>query len=187
MLEIEKRSLLKNEEEFNKVKGYLDKNGKFLGKKILKSFLFLKPAHLRIRLVKGSEEVIITKKIGDFIDSARQENEKEIPLSHLPSFLEKIQKEGFGECSEFNTERYIYELDGLRVELNKIDLLGLIAEVEALTEDKNQIPEYEDKIRKIMKKLSIKELKPQKYKELINKEWKKASKKISEQSFKFKD
>jgi len=185
MLEIEIRSLLKNQEEFNQVKAYLDKNAKFLGKKHLKSFLFLKPYHLRIRFVRGNNHIIITKKIGEFTDSARREIENKISLNQLPLFVEKIKKQGFDECAEFETIRYVYELDGLRVELNKIDLLGLIVEVEALTNNEKEIPEYEDKIRNIINKLNIKELEPEKYKELVLKAYNKALKNIEEHSFEF--
>ncbi len=149
----------------------------------MKSFLFLKPTHLRIRFVKGKDNIIITEKIGEFTDPARKETEKEIPLNQLSKFIEQISKDGYSECSEFNTERYAFKLNGLRVELNKIDLLGLIIEVEALTEDESQIPILEKKIKETMKQLQVEELDPNIYKKMVDGACAKSARKIEDCSF----
>jgi adenylate cyclase class 2 len=185
MLEVEKRSLLPDEKEFERVKKYLDGYGKFLGKKELKSFLFLKPTYLRIRLVKGSNNVIITEKIGEVTDPARKEHEREIPNEELAGFLKDIFEKGYDKGVEFSTERYSYELGDLRVELDKISVLGLIVEVEALTEDEDEIPELENKIIKVLEQLGVKELDPREYKKMIRKEYERNLKKISEYMFHF--
>jgi len=185
MYEVEKRSLFSNEEEFYKLKDYLNKHGKYLGKWEFNSFLFLNPEHLRIRLVKGSDKVIITKKVGEFSDPAREEDEREIPLKELLKYVENISDEGYNECTEFNTKRESYEYEGLRIDFNKIDILGLVVEVEALTEDENQISELEAKIRDVMAELGVKELDPNEYKRLISEVYVKNLKKVSEQDFGF--
>ena len=147
--EVEKRSKL-NLAEFNRIKDFLDNNAKFLGKKEMKSYLFQKPTFLRIRLIAGKDSALITEKVGEYSKAGRPEKEHTLPIKELTSFVNEKNTEGYEKCSLVHTTRYSYELNGLKIELNDIDYLGLIVEVEVLTEDKSEIPFLENKIRETL-------------------------------------
>lgn len=114
---MKKRSKLSNKRAFDEVRNRLKKCAKFLGKKEMKSYLFQEPTPLRIRLIKGSNEVLITEKSGSYSDAGRLESGYKIPLDELPMFVAKKLGEGYAKCSLFHTERLSYQLKGLMVEL----------------------------------------------------------------------
>lgn len=178
--EVEKRSKLSNQAEFNRVKSYLDDKAEFLGRKEMKSFLFQKPTFLRIRLISGDNSALITEKIGEYTDAGRPEKEHEILLEKLPAFVDKKSDQGYRRCSLVHTTRYSYRLNGLKVELNDIDCLGLIVEVEALTEDESEISTLEAQIRKTMKELQIQELDPKLFQEMMSSMYAETIKPVSE-------
>ncbi|MFH1501163.1 MAG: CYTH domain-containing protein [archaeon] len=183
MFEVEKRSLLKNEQEFQKLKKYLDSNAEFLVVKEMVSFLFREPNYLRIRLIRGNDKAVITIKEGEYTDAARKEVEEEVNINKLDKYIQRITKEGYSSCSEVRTQRYSYRLDGLNVELNRIDYLGLIIEIEALTDDESKVLDLEKKIWRLMKKLKLAELSGETYQQMLNSMYSKTLKRISEHSF----
>jgi len=185
MFEVEKRSLLKSEKEFEIVKAYLDTKAEPLGITELKSYLFRAPTFLRIRLTKGSNMALITDKTDKYTNPARKEDEKEIPIEELPAFVQRISVKGYHKCSEIKTNRASYKLNGVKVELNRIDHLGLIVEVEALTEDKSQIPRLEEMITQTFKQLQITELNAEKYQAMMDAMYAKTLKATSKHSFEF--
>lgn len=181
--EIEKRSLFTSKEEFDRCKENVAKQGKHLDTFVYKSFLFRKPEYLRIRIVKGEPEATITKKIGTYQDPARKEINKQINLSELKSFLEEIKSKGFEECVCVETESNAYEVDGSRIEFTIMTYLGMIVEVEALTENETEIPLLRNKIDEIMKKFKLKELDADAYQKMMDLMYEKGLKPISEQEF----
>jgi adenylate cyclase class IV len=183
--EVEKRSKLSDKSEFERVKTYLENHAEFLGIKEMKSYLFPEPTFLRIRLIKGKNSALITEKIGEYTDPARQEKEQDIPLYNLPAFVKEKSREGYQRCSLVHATRYSYRLNKLNVELNEIDYLGLIVEVEALTKDKSKIPSLESRIRKTMKELQLKELAPKIYIKMMDSMYSKTLKPVSEHTFRF--
>lgn len=180
--EVEKRSKL-SKSEFERVKNYLDENTTFLGKKEMISYLFQQPTFLRIRLIKGNNKVLITEKVGEYTEVGRPEKEYEIALSKLPSFARMKKKQGYNRCSCVSTTRYSYKLNELKVELNEIEHLGLIVEIEAMTENKADIQSLENKITKTMKKLQLEELRPTEYQRMMTKMYAKTLKPLSDQIF----
>lgn len=181
--EVEKRSKLPNQQEFDRVKSYLDEHAEFLGKKEMKSYLFQAPTFLRIRLISGSDSALITEKAGDYSEAGRPEKEHSIPLEEISKFVFKKKSQGYQRCSLVHTTRYSYRLKGLKVELNEIDYLGQIVEIEALTEDKSKIPYLESKIRKMMTELKLKELDPKQYQEMMTAMYSQTLKPVSEHAF----
>lgn len=181
--EVEKRSKLANQDDFEKLKLYLDKNANFLGKKEMKSYLFQEPTFLRIRLVSGQENALITEKTGEYTDAGRPEHEFDIPLTELTAFVSQKETEGYKSCSLVHTTRYTYKLNNLKVELNDIDYLGLIVEVEALTEDELEIPNIEKEILATMEELNLKELDPTEYQNMMTSMYSQTLKNVGEHSF----
>ncbi|MCR4327027.1 MAG: CYTH domain-containing protein [Nanoarchaeota archaeon] len=182
--EVEKRSKLKEKSEFERVKNYLDNNAEFLGKKEMKSYLYQKPTFLRIRLIAGENEALITEKVGEYTEVARPEKEYNLPISKINEFVSLKDREGYETCSLLHTTRYSYKLNGFKVELNEIDYLGLIVEIEAITENQKEIPTIEEKIKKIMKKLNLEELNPKEYQKMMDYMYSQTLKSISEHEFK---
>src|SRR3989344_9105517 len=148
--EVERRAKV-SEQEFMRCRRFLEKHGGFLGKMHMKSFLFREPHYLRIRMIKGEPNIIVTHKSGNYSSLARKETEKEFAKSELPHFLKQINKEGFVKCAVITTERHSYKLNGLKVELNIIEYFGRIVEVEALTEDEKKVSLLTKKILKTLK------------------------------------
>jgi predicted adenylyl cyclase CyaB len=174
--EIEKRSKLNSKEEFEKLKEFLDKNSEFLGKKNMIAMLFRKPDYLRIR--KENDKIVITHKAGGYFDKARRETEFEIKQEELQDFINKKEKEGYKEYAEIKKERYSYLYKDLHVELNMVENMGLIVEVEAVTDKEEKIDELNEKISKTIKELRLEELSPKKYKEMMDSLYQKALKTV---------
>lgn len=181
--EIEKRSLFTSQAKFNKCHKYVKNHAKFVGKHVFKSFLFRSPEHLRIRIGKGHKKAVITRKFGTYHDVSRKEHNQTIKLSELKRYLEKIKSEGFKKCVCFKTFSNAYELDGLRVDFNKITYLGMVVEVEALTKNKREIPVLKQKVSRTMKKLNLHELSPTKYQRMMNDAYARGLKPISKHTF----
>ncbi|MFW5853402.1 MAG: CYTH domain-containing protein [Patescibacteria group bacterium] len=181
--EVEKRSKLSNQEEFDRVKSYLDDNAKFLGRKEMKSYLFQEPTFLRIRLISGNDSALITEKTGDYSEAGRPEKEHKISIEEIPAFVDEKNHQGYQRCSLVHTTRYSYKLNGLKVELNDIDYLGFIVEVEALTEDESEIPFLETQIRKTMKELQLQELDSKTYQSMMSSMYAETLKSVSEHTF----
>ena len=181
--EVEKRSKLSNQEEYDRVKFYLDNNAEFISKQEMKSYLFDEPTRLRIRLISGKNVALITEKDGEYTDAGRLEKEHKISLNEIPTFIDIKKNQGYQRCSLVRTTRYSYRLNGLNVELNDIDYLGLIVEVEALTKTESEIPSLEVKIRKTMEELKLQELNPKTYQQMVTSMYNKTMKHISEHTF----
>ncbi|HLC33221.1 MAG TPA: CYTH domain-containing protein [Candidatus Nanoarchaeia archaeon] len=164
--EVELRSRLEST-KFQELKSWLDEQADFLGESRMKSYLFREPTFLRIRLIKGKKAAIITEKTGSYAQVGRREEEFEIPRKNLPDFVKEKEKQGYTRCSLAQTVRFSYRLNGLKVELNKNNL-GLIVEIEALTQDEKEVPLLKEKISSCMKKLNLKELTPAEYQKLMD-------------------
>ncbi|MFA6391331.1 MAG: CYTH domain-containing protein [Patescibacteria group bacterium] len=181
--EVEKRSKIDDAEEIERVKEYLSAHGEYLGSKMMRSFLFRNPTSLRIRLIEGKDSALVTIKKGEYADPAMEEEEYEVPLTELDAFIEQKKVEGYEACSEVNTFRETYILNGLKIEINDIDSLGLIIEIEALTEDKDEIDGLEERIRETMQELNLPELDPSEYKLMMDAMQDETNRPVSEQVF----
>lgn len=181
--EIEKRSLFTSKARFDRCQRHVKNHAKFVGKHVFKSFLFRNPEYIRIRIIKGHKNVIITRKSGTYHDAARKEHNQTIKLSKLRGYLQKIKSQGFEECVCFKTISYAYKLDDLRVDFNTITYLGKIVEVEALTKNKRLVPVLKQKVSATMKKLNLHELSPTKYQKMMNNAFTAGLKPISKHKF----
>ncbi|MFA6461986.1 MAG: CYTH domain-containing protein [Candidatus Woesearchaeota archaeon] len=182
--EIEKRSLIASKSDFNKLKTHLQSNFKYLGTKHMKTFLFRTPSYLRIRLIKNEPEIVITHKSGDYYDPAREEIELELNKNQLSSFISLINHLGFKQCSCIRSERRSYRYNGLKIELNQIEHLGMIVEIEAITTKKKEISKLNRKVKNTMDSLNLKELKPAQYQRMLDKMYLKTLRSTSKQVFK---
>ena len=138
--EIEKRSLFESSNDFKQCESEVAKIGKATNKYIFKSFLFKSPEYLRIRIVLEKDTAEITKKIGTYEDAAREEINEHISLQKLPNFIKGLIKEGYDKCTCVKTESNNYEIGELTISFNTIESLGMIIEIEALTNEKSQNP-----------------------------------------------
>jgi predicted adenylyl cyclase CyaB len=182
MIEVEKRAII-NESEFQRMKKLLDKNAKFIGAKTMKSFLFNDPHYLRIRLIKGQNEAIITHKSEYYHQSARKEIEFPIELKKLNSFLAIIREIGFKECVEIKAIKRKYKFKGFLIELNRVNHLGNILEVEMMLKNKKGLKKTDEKILEIMDELGLKEFPLDKYKAMHKVIYKKFMRSVEKQRF----
>ncbi len=165
--EIEKRALL-SKVEFKSCREKVAKLGKYVDRFSFKSFLFCEPEYLRIRIVKGKLEAEVTKKIGNYNDTAREELNEFVKLSKLRKYISQIKKQRFTECVSIQTESEVYQFNGVSVQFNDIEFLGRIIEVEALTEDEKEIPRLKKEVTETMKLLGLKELNAKTYQKMMN-------------------
>ncbi|MBU0612405.1 CYTH domain-containing protein [Patescibacteria group bacterium] len=184
--EVEKRSKIEDSSQVELVKAYLSEHGEFQGTKKMRSFLFQDPTFLRIRLIEGEDSALVTMKKGKFTDPAMEEEEYRIPLTELDAFIEQKKVEGYESCSEVNIFRETYILNGLKVEISDIDYLGMIIEIEALTDDKEEIENLEKRIRETMQELNLPELDPTEYKEMMDVMQEETNRPVGEQDFSIK-
>ena len=119
-------------------------------------------------MIEGDGYAHITEKSGTYYDAARIEKNTEIKTGQLNKFITKIYARGYKKCVSVTTYRKSYLLDGLVVELNGIPHLGLILEIEALTNKKQDIKKHEKRIIQMIKKLKLKELNPDRYQGMLN-------------------
>jgi len=164
--EVERRALL-DKEEFDRVKAYLEKHGEYVGKRRFTSYLFREPYFLRIR-VEG-KRVTMTEKAGDYEDVGREEKNTEIGYEKIKEYVKELQGKGFQRCARVETERESYRFNGVIVELNKIDALGLIVEVEVTTQDEKEKDSLDVRVRDTLKLLGLKELSASRYKKMMQK------------------
>ena len=165
--EIEKRSKL-TKKKYAALQTYLDIHAKFVSEKRLDSYLFRKPSYLRIRLVSDDPLVYITEKTGTYHDVARFEKDFTFPRTKLPRFITTYYTKGYTRCVPVITYRRTYKLDGLKVELNRINYLGLILEVEAVTKKKSAIATLEKKVNAMLLQLDVKELPADVYQRMLD-------------------
>jgi predicted adenylyl cyclase CyaB len=183
--EIEKRSRIYDEQKFLDLKGRLNKKLKFIGEKTLTTFLFRKPSFIRIRLTEGDNTFIITEKTGDYADKAREEKNIELPLNEIGEYISKLKTAGYDECTKLKTQRFAYQYnDDIKIELNIIDYLGMMVEVEAVTENEERVDELEGKVREIFKELNLEILDAETYQKMMDETYLKATKAVAEQEFK---
>ena len=182
MFEIEKRSLFASKKEFENFKKQIAKQAEFVANYFYKTFLFNEPEYIRIRISTGKNKAEITKKEGGYNSPTRKETNNYIDLAALPEFIKKIKSQGFKKCVCVQTESHVYKINNLTIALNNISDLGMIVEVEALTNDETKVPDLEEKVSGLMKELGLKELGPQTYQSMMNTLYSKATD-ISKQNF----
>ena len=176
--EVEKRSYIKNKSDYKKCKSYLDKNAKPLKKVNLLTYLFREPNYLRVRIEKGCKKAIITHKSGNYSDPARKEINLPIDYKQLPQFFKLIKTIGFEHCVIFKALRYVYKFKGLHVDLTDYNYLGTILEVEALTNNKKEIPQLKKKVSQALKLIGLKELGAKEYQKMLDRVYRKYLKDI---------
>ncbi|MFH1210983.1 MAG: CYTH domain-containing protein [archaeon] len=180
--EIEKRARV-TPQEIGRCMKFLEEQGQYFGEKEMKTFLFMNPIYLRVRLIKNQDEVLVTNKQGGYEDKARKETQIDLPYKQLKPFIQLMQLLGFKECASWNTQREFYRLNGLNVEMSKSEHLGNILEVEALTTQQIDIGKLEKKVRDTLRILKLKEIDAKEYQKMMDELYKKTLKPISQHSF----
>jgi len=124
------------------------------------------------------------RKIKEALEGTKADRLAELlELPHLKPPVYHKEPETHGLISTDCTTWYSYKLKGLKVELNKIDYLGLIVEIEALTNNKSKISSLEKNIRKTMKELQLKELDPNEYQRMMDVMYSKTLKPLPKHTF----
>jgi predicted adenylyl cyclase CyaB len=177
--EIEKRSLL-TDKEYSRITKYLKDNAKLISSKNLITMLFKEPSYIRIRYEEGKDKAKITIKNGTYHDKARTETEKDIKLSDVKASLKKLEKKGFKKCALLKSKRETYKYDKYTIDVSNHQYLGIIIEIELVTDNKKLIDKESENISKLFKKMKLKELDADKYQKMMNDMYKKSSIDIKE-------
>lgn len=156
--EVEKRSLLSRISEFNRCRQFLLDNGIFTKEENFKSFLFRNPTYLRLRIKQNNDFSIVTHKSDTDFSGVRNEIELPLNIDQTLKFADILNNIGYKKCALVSTRRLIFEYQGINIELNDIENLGLILEAEAMTDSETEIISIQNKIDEIFKDLKIEEL-----------------------------
>lgn len=156
--EVEKRSLLKNISEFNRCRQFLLDNGIFIKEENFKSFLFKQPSYLRLRVKQNDDFSIVAYKENTEYEGVRKEIELKLDFDQTQKFSEIINNIGYKKCALISTRRLIFEYQGVNLELNDVENLGLILEAEVVTDSETEIISIQNKIDEIFKQLKVEEL-----------------------------
>jgi len=177
-LEVEKRSHLKNDEEYKKCKDWLDNKAKLFESSGIVTYLFQKPTYLRIRYKENSEELVLTHKSGNYHDPARKETEVTMKRDQLSQLIELLKSLDYRRAAYMDSQSMSYKYKEFRVDLTTYDYLGHIVEVELLTEDKSKVIELERSVLKVLHEMDLQELDADVYQKMLDKMYKKAEKEI---------
>lgn len=167
--EVEKRSLFANINEFNNCRQFLLDNALFVKEENFDSFLFKVPSYLRLRVKQGEDFSLVTYKGNTDFEGARKEIELKLDHNQMLKFSEILVNIGYKKCAVFTTRRLIFKYEGLEIQLNDIENLGLILEAEIMTDLESEIISSLNKIDEIFKLLKIEELSLDNYKKLKDK------------------
>jgi predicted adenylyl cyclase CyaB len=165
--EIEKRALLTKEKYDQLLQKFSHKREP--EHKLMHTYLFREPKYVRVRAIEGQRDVIITKKTGTENKYARIEEEKRISVLEAKDYLSFLKTKGFKECAYVKTDRYSFNFDGINYEINDITHLGLILEVESITDDQTQVEQLSEKISEIIADLDLEELSLEDYQKMLDK------------------
>jgi adenylate cyclase class 2 len=154
--------------EFDRIREKIESIGaKFIGEEIQEDLYFsLPPKHLlRIRRIANLGESILGYK--EIKDERNEEfDEIEVRVEDFDKTREILKRLGFKEEVWVKKHRYIYKLDNVTFELNKVEGLGDFLDIEVMSDN---IKKAKEKIWEIAKLLGLKEedVEPRLYQELL--------------------
>ena len=167
--EIEKRCVLFDDGDFLAIKERIEKSAVFKERKIMKTFLFPGPPYfMRIRMIQWDDMVYIQQKSGSLHDSVREESSYSISFDELSDKLGELTSQWFHSCVAVNTDRLVYGLQNLNIEISTTDVLGYIVEVEATTHDTGEIGKLETQVSDTMEKLGLVETSGEEYQRIVD-------------------
>ncbi|NTV23591.1 MAG: CYTH domain-containing protein [Nanoarchaeota archaeon] len=166
VFEVEKKFQFLQKEEKDAIMERLSIDAKYIGSKIMHSFIFQAPNYLRVRL--SEHKITVTHKSGEPGDIARKETDLTLADEQLIPFLSLLEALGYVSCTHVMTKRDTFIMDGLTVETNEIDGLGFFAEIEGLTENKDEVNSIIQGIDRLKSRLRLEEVDKSKYKSLLN-------------------
>lgn len=154
--------------EFDRIREKIESIGaKFIGEEIQEDLYFsLPPKHLlRIRRIANLGESILGYK--EIKDERNEEfDEIEVKVEDFDKTREILKRLGFKEEVWVKKHRYIYKLDNVTFELNKVEGLGDFLDIEVMSDN---IEKAKEKIWEIAKLLGLKkeDVEPRLYQELL--------------------
>jgi len=154
--------------EFDRIREKIESIGaKFIGEEIQEDLYFsLPPKHLlRIRRIANLGESILGYK--EIKDERNEEfDEIEVRVEDFDKTREIFKRLGFKEEVWVKKHRYIYKLDNVTFELNKVEGLGDFLDIEVMSDN---IEKAKERIWEIAKLLGLKEedVEPRLYQELL--------------------
>lgn len=154
--------------EFDRIREKIESIGaKFVGEEIQEDLYFSLPHRhlLRIRrIVNLGESILGYKEIRD--ERNEEFDEIEVKVDDFDKTREILKRLGFKEEVWVKKHRYIYKLDNVTFELNKVEELGDFLDIEVMSDN---IEKAKEKIWEIARLLGLKEedVEPRLYQELL--------------------
>ncbi|WP_456367844.1 class IV adenylate cyclase [Thermococcus sp.] len=123
---------------------------------------------IRIRRFNGHFEAFLTYK-GPKIDSLSKTREEiEVPIEDPDAHARILEALGFTEVLTVEKVREKYYVEkGITLTLDEVEGLGKFVEIEAMTEDREKVPELVEKLRSMLHELGVKKLERKSYLELL--------------------
>jgi len=154
----------------------------------IKTFLFawnssitnLPSGYSRIRIIKNSNYGVLTEKIGDYTDKAREEINRDFGFDEVDSVIEELKSKGLTECSYLRSTGYAFSaLGNQKLFLSKHQYLGNFLEVEILVNKQSEINEAYRAVAKTLANLKLVELPAVEYQGLMDQMYTKTLKPVS--------
>src|SRR3989338_6254481 len=148
----------------------------------IKTFLFRSQnGYGRIRILKDSERVILTDKIGGYRDKAREEINRDFDFDEIDDVIAELADKGLIECSYLRSTGYAFSGPGKqKLFLTRHEHLGNFLEVETLTNEQSEIDEAHCAVVKTLANLSLKELSASEYQNMMDEMYAKTLRPVSE-------
>ncbi|NJE25281.1 class IV adenylate cyclase [Thermococcus sp. MV5] len=141
--------------DFNEIKGKIENLGATLIREEVQEDLYFSvplPKLLRIRHILNLGEVILGYK--EIQDEKNEEfDEIEVKVEDFEKMKEILIRLGFGEDVWVRKHRFVYKLDDVTFELNRVENLGDFLDIEVIGGD---VEGAKGKIWKIARKLGLK-------------------------------
>lgn len=136
----------------------------------MKTFLFRNSdTYARIRIIKGSDYGVLTEKIGDYTDKAREEINREFSFDEVDNIIKELEDKRLIDCSYIISTRYDFlGPDDQKISLSKHGHLGNLLEVEALTKDQSKIEQLHVAVSRTLVNLGQCELSATDYQSMMD-------------------
>lgn len=123
---------------------------------------------IRIRRFDGHFEAFLTYK-GPKLDSTSKTREEiEVPINDPDEHTRILEALGFREVLTVEKVREKYYVEkGITITLDEVEGLGKFIEAEAVTEDRDKVPELVERLRKLLLELGVTRFERRSYLELL--------------------
>jgi len=123
---------------------------------------------IRIRRFDGHFEAFLTYKGPKLDPTSKTREEIEVPINDPDEHARILEALGFREVLTVEKVREKYYVEkGITITLDEVDGLGKFIEAEAMTEDRDKVPELVERLKKLLLDIGVTRFERRSYLELL--------------------